>query len=193
MPCQILIKITNYWLSLEAILFHSCWPVFIYQVDWKGFLLQLIFLAIYISDQWLVFYMNPEIHLCVSSLLFFPGNEDFSSFGINCFLLWHCFLICIMCSKVRNNTCVNMFGEAGWLSGWGTVLVIKWSSVQAFYPVFHWICSWLPQVQLLCCTLYIANWTASYQLGILNILFMFVYNVYLQFVWINYFLKTLAT
>ena len=84
--------------------------------------------------------------------------------------------------KSETIQCVNMFGEAGWLSGWGTVLVIKWSLVQALYPVFHWICSWLPQVQLLCCNLYIANWNASNQLGILNILFMFVYNVYLQFV-----------
>lgn len=132
MPCQILTKITNYWLSLEAILFHSCWPVFIYQVDWKGFLLQLIFLAIYISDQWLVFYMNPEIHLCVSSLLFFPGNEDFSSFGINCFLLWHCFLICIMCSKVRNNTmCQYVWGGrvAKWLGHCSCNQVVLGSSL----------------------------------------------------------------
>ena len=49
-----------------------------------------------------------------------------------------------------------------------------WSWVQALCPASHWICSCLPPYQLLSCTLYRANWSASYQLG-------FKYHVFSQF------------
>ena len=49
-----------------------------------------------------------------------------------------------------------------------------WSWVQALCPTSHWICSCLPPYQFLSCTLYRANWSASYQLG-------FKYHVFSKF------------
>ena len=41
-------------------------------------------------------------------------------------------------------------------------------SCQALHSAPHWICSQFPLNQLLCCTFYIANWSASCQLGFFN-------------------------
>lgn len=59
-------------------------------------------------------------------------------------------------------------------------LINWWSQVQGLHLATHWVCSCFPCVQLLCCTLYIANWSASCQLRFLKI--MFLYNVWVQFV-----------
>ena len=57
--------------------------------------------------------------------------------------------------------------EAVWLERWSCDLVVSGSSPLALHPATHWICSRLPQVQFLGCTLYTctANWPASFPLG----------------------------
>ena len=57
--------------------------------------------------------------------------------------------------------------ETVWLERWSCDLVVSGSSPLALHPATHWICSRLPQVQFLGCTLYTctANWPASIPLG----------------------------
>ena len=50
--------------------------------------------------------------------------------------------------------------EAVWLGRWSCDLVVSGSSPLALHPATHWICSRLPQVQFLGCTLY--TWSIKY-------------------------------
>ena len=59
---------------------------------------------------------------------------------------------------------------------WDFILLVPcslwWSRVQTLNPAAPWICSWFPGVSLLCCTLYIANWSASSLWGCLFTVFV---------------------